>query len=228
MVDWVFKYRPKTFAEMALYPELRERLDFYGERGEFSHLILAGNPGVGKTTTARILGDLSDFTMMEEDCAAENTKAKMLMLVKGSTSVSLFGSKRIIIMDEFQEIPTPVQKVFNKIMEDGYERNIFIFCVNDINGVAQPIVSRCMTLHFDVGVIDPDTQTLKLFPWVDMSHSEWVEELKRIGRLVAKKDGKPVSEEQLDRIAKVELYLTDPRRFLRALEERIKMDERKH
>jgi|TARA_Y100000296_G_scaffold81889_1_gene109852 DNA polymerase III delta prime subunit len=227
MVDWVFKYRPTNFDEMALYPELRERLSFYAQTNDFSHLLLTGDTGVGKTTTARILGDQSSYTTIEEDCAAENTKARMLTLVKGTTSGNLFGTKRLLIMDEFHEIPMTTQKVFNKVLEDNSERNIFIFCVNSVEHVAPPVVSRCMRLNFDVGVIDSKTSRLKMFPHHNMSRDDWANELKRIGRIVAEKDGRKVSEEQLDRIASIDLYLTDPRKFIRALEERIKMDELK-
>ena len=87
-VDWVFKYRPTNFDEMALYPALRKRLSFYAKTQEFSHLILEGNTGVGKTTAARILGELSSFSTVEEDCAADTSKERMLKVLKGTTTTT--------------------------------------------------------------------------------------------------------------------------------------------
>jgi DNA polymerase III delta prime subunit len=223
-VDWVFKYRPTNFDEMALYPALRKRLSFYAKTQEFSHLILEGNTGVGKTTAARILGELSSFSTVEEDCAADTSKERMLKVLKGTTTTTLFGTRRCIIMDEFHQINITTQTIFNKVMEDGSERNLFLFCVNDLAGVATPILSRALTLHFDVGIINPKTRAFKMFPYVDMSKEEWIDELKRVARIVAKKAGMEVSEEQLDGIAANDFYIVDTRKFLRAVEEQIKMD----
>mgnify|MGYP001421317726 FL=1 len=63
-----------------------------------------------------------------------------------------------------------------------------------------------------------------MFPHVDMSKEEWVDELKRVARIVAKKADIVVSAEQLDKIAANDLYIVDTRKFLRAVEEQIKMD----
>ena len=119
---------------------------------------------------------------------------------------------------------TETQTVFNKIMEDRSDRNIFLFCVNNIDGVATPIESRSMTLPFDVGIINPTTRKLTMHSYVDMSKAEWIDELKRVARIVAKKAETEVSEEQLDRIANNDFYIVDTRKFLRAVEEQIKMD----
>ena len=39
-IEWVFEYRPSSFDEMALYPLLRKRLEFYAHTGEFLLVIL--------------------------------------------------------------------------------------------------------------------------------------------------------------------------------------------
>ena len=224
MVDWIYKHRPQSIDEMALYPALRKRLKYYASQTDFSHLLMAGDTGTGKTTAARILADLHGFDVIEHDCAQEQKREDMLKLAKGSTSVSLWGGRKLYIMDEFHDVPKQAQKVFNKTMEDNAERNLYVFCVNDVTAVAEPIISRCMSLYFDVGVINPKTNKLAMHDYTEMSKDEWVDELKRIGRLVAKKGDMEVSDAQLDKVASVDVYLADPRRFIRALEEQIKMD----
>ena len=131
-------------------------------------------------------------------------------------------------MDEFHEVPMPVQKVFNKSMEDGADRNIYILCVNDEDGVAAPIKSRWMELRFDVAVLPKRTMKLQMMPWVNFGVEEWKLELKRIGKIVAKKAGYEVSEEQLSAVASRDVNILDARKFIRNLEERIKMDEAKN
>ena len=229
MINWSFDYRPKSFDDMALYPLLRKRLEFYAKTGDFSHLILTGDTGVGKTTAARILGNLSSFSTIEEDCAKDNSKARMLRVAKGTTTGTLFGTKRLIIMDEFHEIPLSAQKIFNKTMEDNNYNTIFVFCVNDINKVADPIVSRCLTLNFDIGHIPKNKKHFVLNSYVDMTKKEWIEELLRITRIVAERAGNKLSNNHLNDImirtyTDNEFYLTDCRRFIRSVEEQIKME----
>jgi len=224
-IDWVYDYRPTSFDEMALYPMLRKRLEFYAHTKEFSHLLFVGDTGVGKTTAAKILGNYSTFTTIEVNCAKNNSKADMLRISKSTTSVGMWGKKKLFIMDEFEKVSAPHQTIFNKTMEDDGKRNTFIFCVNDIKEVAPPIVSRCMTLRFDVGILNPKTYKLAIHDYAGITKSEWIDELKRAGRITAEKDGKTPTKEQLDIVASNDLYIIDPRRYIRNLEEQIKMDE---
>lgn len=222
-IDWTRKYRPQTFDEMALYPLLRKRLDFYAKTGDFSHLLMIGDTGVGKTTAARILGGED---CIEHNCAKDGTKKDMFNIAKSITAKTLWGNKRrILIMDEFHEVPTGAQTIFNKTMEDDGERNTFIFCVNSIKDVAPPIVSRCLTLRFDAGILHPTTEKLLLHKHTGITKTEWITELKRVGALVAKKDGKTATQKQLNIVADNDVYIVDARRYLRELEEQIKMDE---
>jgi len=186
-INWEYKYRPSNFEEMALYPELRERLEFYVKYGSFPHLILHGDTGTGKTTAARILTSKNDLDVMEIDCAQDSSKSSMMAFAKGTTFINVFGSTRVYILDEFHDVDAKVQKVFNKVMEDRAHKFGWIFCVNDIDSVAPPIISRCKPLRFDVVKIDNESGELHMLPYTKMKLNEWIEELGRVARLVAKK-----------------------------------------
>src|SRR5438132_9877342 len=67
---WVEKYRPKKLEDLVNQASMKERLTpLLEKKGELPHLLFAGPPGSGKTTTAliivkEILGDLSsDYTL---------------------------------------------------------------------------------------------------------------------------------------------------------------------
>lgn len=227
-INWEYKYRPSTLDEMALYPALREHLDFYVKQGSFPHLILHGDTGTGKTTAARILTNRNDLDVVEYDCATDNTKTAMMNLAKGTTFLMTFGPARVYIMDEFHDVDPSVQKIFNKVMEDRADKFGWIFCVNDIDGVAPPIISRCKPLRFDVVEINSKSGKLHMHAYTEMKKDEWVDELCRVSHLVAKKDGKTITDKQLEKVASINLNLVDVRTFIRNVEERIKIDEMKN
>ena len=225
-IDWIFQHRPSTIDEMALYPALKKKLKFYEKSNDFSHLIFHGGVRTGKTSAARILGAHEDRTLMEIDCAQDNSKQMLQTLAKGTTSINLFGRDRLMLLDEFHEIPEASQRVLNKAMEDRSAHNTFIFCVNVIEKVADSIFSRCFQLGFDVGVLNPKKKyKLELFPFVNCTVGEWKDELKRAANIVADKAGVVIPNTTFETVLENDFNLTDARKFIRAVEEQLKEDE---
>lgn len=222
--EWVFDLRPDSIEEMALYPALRERLEFYVQSGDFSHLLMHGGVGTGKTTAARILGAKHRFSFIEEDCAKDSSKRKVISVASG-TKMTIFGKRQIVLLDEFHEIDEASQRVLNKVMEDRSVDNIFIFCANYMDRVADSICSRCFTLNFDIGTIDPNTSNLQLHPYVNMTKENWISELKRATNIAADKAGVVIPDSTLDKVVRIETNLIEPRTFVRAAEEQFKMDD---
>ena len=95
--EWVFDLRPTSIDEMALYPALRDRLLFYQQSGDFSHILMHGGVGTGKTTAARILGMQHRFSFIEEDCAKNSSKQKVRSIARG-TNTTMFGKRKIILL----------------------------------------------------------------------------------------------------------------------------------
>ena len=52
---WVEKYRPKTIEECILPDNTKKTFQSFLDKGEIPNMLLAGPPGIGKTTVAKAL-----------------------------------------------------------------------------------------------------------------------------------------------------------------------------
>ena len=224
--DWIFSQRPSSIAEIATYPNLRERLTMYVDDGNFGHLIFAGGWGTGKTSVARILGATNENSFVEVDCTDNNTPSKLKEVKKGSITQSLFGGRKIIFLDEFHEVAKPTQTIFNKPMEDRNNLAGYILGVNDIDKINPSIISRCMILSFDVGSVNGKTKKFTPHSYTKMTRTEWIDELKRAVNIVADKEGVKIKNKTFNSVLETDVYLTDPRSFVRAVNEQFRMDEK--
>jgi len=225
-INWNTLHAPKTIDELALYPALKDELNLYYEDGDYGHLIFAGGWGTGKTTASHILGKKHPNDFVEYDCAGNNTKTELRKIITGTFTVTMFGAKRIVLLDEFHNIGNKEQTIFNVPMEKNVENTTYILCVNDLDKVNPAIQSRCTILNFDVGILNPKTNKIAMHKWVNMTKTQWKNELIRTANIVADKDSVIISDETYDKVISNDAYLTDVRSFIRAVNRQFKIDER--
>ena len=108
-------------------------------------------------------------------------------------------------------------------MEDSFKQTNFIICVNHYDEVVEPIVDRCMILPFDIGEVNNQSK-LVLHSHAGISKDEWIDELKRVAHIVAKKNNATIREEHFDRVLLDENNLKSVRRFIRNVEDEVEMD----
>jgi replication factor C small subunit len=154
---WVEKYRPSSLDELVDQATIKQRLaQLLAKKAQLPHLLFAGPPGSGKTTTAmiiarQILGERwRDYTLSLNasdergiDMVRERVK-KFARFVDKPTDVPF----RIVILDESDEMTHDSQTALRRIMEEYSEHTRFILVCNYSSGIIEPLQSRTAIFRF--------------------------------------------------------------------------------
>ena len=145
---FVEKYRPKILADIILSPSNTAIIEEYKKKLEIPNLLLLGNPGIGKTTLAKILvTDVLDCQYMYINASDENGIDTIRnKVITFSKTKSFDGKIKAIILDEADALSVDAQRALRNTMEEyaGYTR--FILTGNYKYKIIPALMSRCQTL----------------------------------------------------------------------------------
>ena len=153
---WVEKYRPKTIEECILPESTKETFTEFVKNGELPNLLLAGPPGVGKTTVAKALcNELGlDYLLVNgsEESGIDTLRTKIKQF---ASSISLQGGYKVVILDEADYLnPQSTQPALRGFMEEFSKNCRFILTCNFKNRIIEPLHSRCSVIEFNVSKKD--------------------------------------------------------------------------
>ena len=155
---WVEKYRPSTIDDCILPDTLKDTFKEFVASGSLPNLILAGGPGVGKTTLAKALcNELgSDYILINgsEDSGIDVLRTKIrnyASTVSFDQGISKeFG--KVIILDEADYLnPQSTQPALRGFIEEFSGNCRFILTCNFKSRIIEPLHSRCSLVEFKIG-----------------------------------------------------------------------------
>ena len=149
---WVEKYRPNTIDECILPEAIKNTFRQMVESGEAQNLLLSGGAGCGKTTIAKALCNELDTDYIMINCSEDGNIDTLRTKIRNfASTVSLSGSKKIVILDEFDySNAQSTQPALRGFIEEFSNNCRFILTCNFKNRIIEPLHSRCTTINFSV------------------------------------------------------------------------------
>jgi DNA polymerase III delta prime subunit len=150
----VERYRPKTIDDCILPDDTKKTFKEFVAKGEIPNLLLAGPPGIGKTTIAKALcNELgADFYVINGSDEGRFLDTVRNQAKNFASTVSLTESSKhkVIIIDEADNTGNDVQLLLRANIETFYNNCRFIFTCNYKNKIIEPLHSRCAVIDFTI------------------------------------------------------------------------------
>ena len=159
---WVEKYRPKTIEECILPDNTKKTFQSFLDKGEIPNMLLAGPPGIGKTTVAKALCnelgvDCYVINGSDEGRFLDTVRNNAKNFARPSRFLQMQNTKSSSLMRQIHT-SNDVQLLLRAFIEEFAGNCRFIFTCNYKNKILEPLHSRCTVVEF--GIRGKDRQTI--------------------------------------------------------------------
>ena len=182
---WVEKYRPKTIDDCILPDRIKNTFKEFLQEGEIPNLLLAGPPGIGKTTVAKALCQQLECDYYVINGSDEgrflDTVRNQAKNFASTVSLTASANHKVIIIDEADNTTSDVQLLLRANIETFYKNCRFIFTCNYKNKIIEPLHSRCSVVDFSISRQDKPSIAAQFFTRInEILQKEGIESDKKV------------------------------------------------
>lgn len=142
--------RPQSLDDLSLPEAKTESLKRMITSKNFQNLLFYGSPGIGKTSTARILCDELDADIYFV-AGSDLNKSNLLETVDSFCRThSLFSAVKVCFIDEADFMSNKVQASLRITIESSSDHVRFVMTANNISKISKALQSRFTCINFDV------------------------------------------------------------------------------
>ena len=152
---WTEKYRPKNLDEVKGHREIVDRLKAMVKNKNLPNLLLAGPPGVGKTSiilavAKELYGDNWRANLLETNASMDRGIQVVREEIKDFARTKPIGDIKfkICLLDEADALTREAQQALRRVMEQYVENTRFCLITNYSSKIIDPIQSRCTVFRF--------------------------------------------------------------------------------
>jgi len=146
---WVEKYRPRKIDDVVLPESLKADFKTMVKNKQIPNLLLAGSPGIGKTTIAKaLLEELGCDYIVINGSMNGGIDSLRNEILNFASSVSLSGGKKYVILDEADYLTQATMAALRNFLEEYSSNCGFIFTCNLKNRIIDALKSRLASIDF--------------------------------------------------------------------------------
>ena len=161
---WVEKYRPLTINSCILPQDIKDVCNGFVAQGQIPNMIMAGGAGTGKTSLCYAIARELNADVLFINCSLETgVDVVRTKLTQFSSSMSLEGNLKIVILDEVERASSAFQDALKSFQEQFAKNTRFLMTTNNIHKVIEPIISRCTTIEFKINNTEKPKLASQLF-----------------------------------------------------------------
>jgi DNA polymerase III delta prime subunit len=155
--------RPQQLSDLTLPQRDIDRLQKMIDSRSIMNMIFHGKPGLGKTSAARAITNSmkdcapdSGVDVIEIEGSLRNGIDVVRDIERYASSFSLWNNSfpKLCIIDEADYLTGPAQAGLRHMIENWSQNCRFLFTVNNIKKISDPLRSRMKQVCFDISPVD--------------------------------------------------------------------------